>query len=485
MTASAAAGLAHRAKGGEIVNRFIRLPLLARVPLLAAIMIFAIAMLMIQIAVFSLSRQYEQLTERVGQVYLDGLSASVLPAYQRKDSEGIHHSFSQSLDVYQGVIDRQLVLIDRDAGILAHVSGPNLAATTPPPGAVFETPTGYFYEPGSQSIWVWRGLGEQGVIAANLDVSVFAQERSVLRFRLILFGALMSLVAALGGFMAIRRMQRPLRTLSEHLSHAVAFGPQTIAESRIPEDDEETSRLMQAYNRMTRAVQDRERLSEQLAKQDQQALLGRIAATLAHEIRNPLAGIMTALQTIRMYGEDTRSRDEALDFIDRGIQSLQGVSEATLSAYRPSAPGPDLQSRDLHDVLLLVEPHAARKQVSVVQDIPAHLSVGLDAFKIRQIALNLLLNAVQTSPEGGAVALRAICGDGLFILRVSDEGAGLPQEAKRFLLAGEAVRSDRSLGLEIVRDLVRELEGDISVYNENGSGSTIELVFPVTLDEAQ
>src|SRR5699024_746858 len=98
---------------------------------------------------------------------------------------------------------------------------------------------------------------------------------------------------------------------------------------------------MKAYNRMTMAVQDRERLSEQLTKQDQQALLGRIAATLAHEIRNPLMGMMTALQTIRMYGSNTRSRDEALDFIDRGIKSLQGVTEATLSAYRPSAPGPD------------------------------------------------------------------------------------------------------------------------------------------------
>ncbi|TFL15666.1 HAMP domain-containing histidine kinase [Pusillimonas caeni] len=463
---------------------FLRLPLLVRIPLLAAIMIFAVAMLVTQIAVFSLSKQYELLTERVGQVYLDGLSASVLPSYRQNDSEGIHRALRQSLDFYLGVVDRQLALVDRSAGIIAHVSGPNLGATTPPPGAIFQGPKGYVAESASASIWVWRELDERGVIAANLDISTFARERSALHFQLMLISALMSIVAALGGYIVIRRIQRPLKTLSEHLSHAVAFGPQKIQDAHIPSNDAEASKLMQAYNRMTMAVQDRERLSEQLAKQDQQALLGRIAATLAHEIRNPLTGMMTALQTIRMYGDDARSRREALDFIDRGIQSLKGVAEATLNAYRPSAPGPDLDSRDLHDVLLLVEPHAARRKVHVAQHIGLFSSLKLDAFKIRQIALNLLLNAIQTSPTGGTVTLEASCDGDAFILKVSDEGEGLPKHARSFLLADDAPRSDRSLGLEIIRRLARDLNGEIEVFSQEGGGSTIELVFSVLRDEA-
>src|SRR5699024_6470246 len=110
-----------------------------------------------------LSKQYELLTERVGQVYLDGLSGSVAPAYQRNDSESIDRSLRQSLDFYLGVVDRQLALIDRDAGTIAHVSGPNLEETTPPPNVIFNSPKGYFYEPESQSIWVWRGLGETAI----------------------------------------------------------------------------------------------------------------------------------------------------------------------------------------------------------------------------------------------------------------------------------------------------------------------------------
>lgn len=463
---------------------YLRLPLLVRIPLLAAIMLFVVAMLVTQIAVFSLSRQYEQLTERVGQVYLDGLSAAILPHYLKNDPDGIQRAMSQSLDVYLGIVDRQLALIDKDTGILAHVSGPNLVDTTPPPKAAFETPKGYWYESDSQSIWVWRGLVENAVIAANLDIAAFAKERAVLQLRLILIGALLSILAALGGFIAIRRMQRPLKTLSQHLSHAVAFGPEKIEPAHIPDGDKATAALMHAYNRMALAVQERQRLSDQLAKQDQQAMLGRIAATLAHEIRNPLNGMMAAMQTIRMYGDDTRSRDEALDFIDRGVKSLQGVAESTLNAYRPSSPGPDLTHRDLEDVLRLVTPHADRKNVQLAPEISLGAPIPLDAFKIRQIALNLLLNAIETSPAGGIVALDASFEKHTFKLRVSDQGAGLPQQAKRFLQSEDAARSDRSLGLEIVRRLTIELGGEISVQDTPDTGSTIELVFTLTGENA-
>lgn len=464
---------------------FFRLPLSVRIPLLTAVMIFMIAMVVTQMAVFSLSRQYELQTERVGQVYLDGLSAAVLSAYQANDSEGIHRALTQSLTFYLGVVDRQLALVDREAGLLAHVSGPNLANPTPPPVAVFHNPKGYVYEPESRSLWVWRELGATGVIAANLDISAFADERALLRFRLVLIGAGLSLFSAFGGYIVIRRIQRPLSTLSDHLAHAVAFGPQRIEAQHISRSDKEAHILMHAYNRMVEAVQDREQLSERLAKQDQQALLGRIAATLAHEIRNPLTGIMTALQTIRMYGHHVSSRSEALDFIDRGIQSLQGVAEATLNAYRPSAPGPDLAPRDLHDVILLVAPHAARKQVELRSRLQLDASVKVDAFKIRQIALNLLLNAVQTSPEHGAVSLHCACENDSLFISISDDGPGLPLHAQDFLMAGGPQHSDRSLGLETVRRLAQELDGRIVVRGKESGGSMIELTFFIPKERSE
>lgn len=459
---------------------FFHLPLLVRIPLLTAVMIFLIAMTVTQTAIFSLSRQYEAQTERIGQVYLDGLSAAVERAYARRDLTSIQRALEQSLNFYLGVIDRQLALIDREEGILSHVAGPNLPAPTSPPPDVFQTPTGFVYEADSLSVWVWRELGPTGIIAANLDTSAFARERQLLRWKILLIGIVLSLASALGGYFVIRRIQRPLGEVTGHLRHAVAFGPQKIDASIFPQDDREASSLMHAYNRMVDAVQEREQLSQRLAKQDQQALLGRIAATLAHEIRNPLTGIMTALQTIRMYGDDPVSRHEAVEFIDRGIQSLQGVAQATLNTYRPSAPGPELELRDLHDVALLVDSHAARKQVKVHTRLHMKGPVRLDAFKVRQIALNLLLNAVQTSPPGGNVNFICEISDSTLTLTVDDEGPGLPAQAKQFLLTETPEPRDHSIGLETVHRLTRQLKGQISVSNHEPQGSTITLRFQIS-----
>lgn len=458
---------------------FFRLPLLVRIPLLSAVMIFLIAMLVTQMAIFSLSRQYEIQTERVGHVYLDGLSAAVKKAYQVGDVDAIQQALTQSLNFYLGIVDRQLVLIDHEKGILAHVSGPNLAAPTPPPEQLFITPNGYVYDAATRSVWVWRALGTTGTVAANLDTSAFANERSALQLRLLIIGALLSTVSAMAGYMVIRSMQRPLSIVSNHLNHAVAFGPKKINESDIPSNDKEARRLMRAYNRMAEGIQDRERLSEHLAKQNQQALLGRIAATLAHEMRNPLTGIMTALQTIRMYGNDPASRNEALEFIDRGIQSLQGVAHATLNTFRPSAPGPDLELRDLHDIVLLVEPHAARKDITVNSDLKLNPPVRLDSFKVRQIALNLLLNAIQTSPPGGTIAFRGHYENGAFVMTVNDEGPGLPPYARQFLLSENPAQHDGSLGLQTVRRLTHELNGNIQVSSSASAGSSITLSFKI------
>lgn len=456
---------------------YFRLPLLVRIPLLSATMIFLVAMLVTQIAVFSLSRQYDLQTERIGQVYLDGLSAAVQPAYQSRDLDGIHLALTQSLNFYYGIVDRQLALVDRENGTLAHISGPNLVAPTPPPDDLFHAPTGYAYESDSRSMWVWRELGSTGIIAANLDTSAFADERAALRLRILVIGVVLSIMSALGGYLIIRSIQRPLGTLSNQLSHAVAFGPQKIDESHIPDNDKEAHALMHAYNRMVEAVQDREQLSERLAAQNQQALLGRIAATLAHEIRNPLTGIMTALQTVRMYGDDPISRTEALEFIDRGIQSLQGVAHATLSTYRSSAPGPSLELRDLHDIILLVEPHAVRNRIRIDSQLTLPAPVPIDAFKIRQIALNLLLNAIQTSPSDGNVTFISSFEHNILTMTIKDEGSGLPSHARDFLLAEEPVQSDRSLGLETVRRLTQDLGGKITISRSRPTGSAITLTF--------
>lgn len=459
---------------------YFRLPLLVRVPLLSAAMIFLIAMAVMQIAVLSLSAQYERQTERVGQVYLDGLSAAVAPAYRDRDIPAITAALERSLDFYVGVIDRQLAIVDQNDGVLAHIAGPNLDHPTAPPDEIYQTAKGHLYEASSMSLWVWRGLEPAGIVAANLDVSAFAQERASLRLKLVLAGIAVSMLSALGGYLLLRRLQRPLDILHDRLGQASAFGPDRIPEPEISSQDGKAKSLMQAYNGMVDAVQERELLAQRLASQDRQAMLGRIAATLAHEIRNPLAGIMTALQTVRAYGDDARSRAEALDFVDRGIQSLQDVAQATLNLYRPHASGAALTLTDLRDVARLVEPHARQRGVALETELALPDMVAVDAFKLRQIILNLLLNAVQTTPRGGTVRYCASLSGPRLSIEVRDQGTGLPAHVRDQLLSPHHAAEQASLGISTIRRLTDELGARIEAGDPASDGSLIRIVIDLS-----
>src|SRR5699024_1392064 len=127
----------------------------------------------------------------------------------------------------------------------------------------------------------------------------------------------------------------------------------------------------------------------------------------------------------------------------------------------------------------LVEPHAARKHISVQTSLQLKEPVRLDAFKIRQIALNLLLNAIQTSPPGGNVIFLCETIDDTLTLTIEDDGPGLPAYARDFLLAENPQPSDHSIGLETVRRLSRELGGQISLSEHLPTGSTITLRFDI------
>ena len=134
-----------------------------------------------------------------------------------------------------------------------------------------------------------------------------------------------------------------------------------------------------------------------LVDQERDAVLGRMAATLAHEIRNPLGGMSAAIQTLRKFGHQEVARSEAVDFIERGVVALQEVTDATLKTHRPAEVTRRLRLQDLHDVRLLVAADAGQRGVSLDLDLDLPPEVPVPATEVRQLLLNLLLNAVRAA----------------------------------------------------------------------------------------
>ena len=484
---------------------FSRLPLTLRLPLLVAAMIFIAAVVTTQVAVRSTSAQFEDQIERIGQVYLDGLAAAVMPAVAVNDVASMTAVLRRALTVHVGIQDRRLAILDAGSRIVAQAqradmdslqrpgtpTGHDASATDPTrsrqlPAQVGSAAGGTLFDPADSSVWVWRPLpptattAGSGTIIANLDIGRFLAERQQLRWSLLLFDLILSTICAILGFYLARQMQRPVTLLTEHLALAEGDLPQPVAQELIPTHDPQTARLINAFNRMAGSASQREAMLGRLVDQERDAVLGRLAATLAHEIRNPLGGMSAAIRTLHKFGHEAKARAEALDFIERGVVALQEVTDATLKTHRPAEMTRRLRLQDLHDVKLLAGADAGRRDVDVELDVDLPPEVPVPATEVRQLLLNLLLNAVRATAPGGVVILRARLQEDALLLEVIDQGPGLAAEVTRGMTSGIAPPGNPGLGVAVVIRLVERLQGRVSVASRSQGGTHIALTLPLT-----
>lgn len=463
-----------------------RLSMTARLPLAVAAVVLVTAAGTTQIAVQGLTRQVERQLDRMGQIYLDGLAAALLPPAIRGDQAGIDRALDEALRMHQGLVDRRLFLVNGAGKVLARADRPGLPDTALPEG-VTHTPRGNLLDEDDGSYWIWRPLSDDRLstsagtqtMVANLDVTDYVTERRQLWRRVVAFNLLLGVGFALLGLVLLRRLLRPVTLLTRHLQHGVEGVPVPVPADQVPQRDRETAQLVQAYNRMTSAMQERETLLAHMANQEREALLGRMAATLAHEVRNPLAGVLTAIETLRKFGDQPQARSEALDFMERGMRALAGVTDATLATHRPAADALDFGPQDLQDVQRLVEPQARQAGVTLVVESDLAQAVPVAGNELRQVLLNLLLNALEASAAGGQVTLRCRLQPDRLRLEVQDQGAGLPDHLAQGLQSGTEPAGEAGLGVAVVVRLVQQLRGRVNVTAHPAHGTHIVLELPL------
>ncbi len=459
------------------------MPATTRLPLLAAVMIFIAAVVSTQIAIFVLTKQSQRQVEVLGQVYLDGLSAALLPYVANNDRSSTQQVFSRALQFHQGVVDRRLIFLDTERRVVVDVARPDFPVASAIPSRIGESYNG-LVRTSDHHIWIWRELEDggqrYGIIAANLDVSSLEGGRGLLRLLLLLFDLAFSFVCAVIGYFMILHIQRPVTTIAQRLYEAASSSPKPIAEAEMPQSDQEALRIFHAFNAMAYAAHEREKLLTHIAEQEREAVLGRIVATLAHEIRNPLGGMRTAISTLKRFGDRPKTREEAVGFLDRGVRTLDEVVSATLASHRARPQWRWLSRQDFEDLRLLVEADGRLRNVAIDVVLDMDNEVPVAALEVRQVLLNLLLNAVRASPEHGTVTLNAAIRDDVLTVVVSDTGAGLEPDLARAIEAGTVTNEDTGgLGVKVVTRLVKRLEGHLTIRSSIGKGTTIAVEFPL------
>lgn len=225
-------------------------------------------------------------------------------------------------------------------------------------------------------------------------------------------------------------------------------------------------------------------LEEQLRRSERLAALGRLAAGVAHEIRNPLSSIKGFATILAgRFNEDDNGRKIA-QVMEQEVERLNRVVTELLDFARPTELNKRPAScRDLIEhSLKLVERDAVNQNVSVQWEAqPADLQVQIDPDRFSQVLLNLYLNALQAMDGGGNLNVKAQLKEDEVLLTVADTGAGIPTEDLPHIFDPYFTTKPRGVGLGLanVHKLVEAHGGDIEVESAPGQGTVFTVHIPI------
>ena len=281
-------------------------------------------------------------------------------------------------------------------------------------------------------------------------------------------------------------IQRPMIELQEKVA-LVTAGNLEVAVSFAGRNDD-IGDLGRNFNHMLQQLRESRKEIEtmhrtQMSRAEHLATLGELATGLAHEIRNPLAGIAGVIEIIGRDLPPTSPAREMVKDIRMEINQINRILTDLLETARPRPPRmmrSNLNTTVEH-AMMLARQQVLSKPIKIeFQQAPALAEVEHDSDQIHQVVLNLLLNAVQAIDGAGTVKVVIGERDNCAAITVNDTGRGIPEhQLSQIFRPFYTTRGNGTgLGLSLVRRIVDEHSGRINVTSHLGKGSTFEVLLP-------
>ncbi len=339
-----------------------------------------------------------------------------------------------------------------------------------------------------------HGSGRRVIGVLNLDLSLGEMEDQLLQTSQ-LFGLTMLVIVLLltGGISLIfhRFVRQPLQTMSAKMAQ-VEDGDLSVRLE--PQSNDEVSQLMVSFNSMV----DRLSLAndelqdyhyQQMERADRLASVGEMSAGIAHEIKNPLAGIKGAITVL---ADDFPAEDPRREVVDKVLEQISRLDKAATDLLFFGRPGkPTLDYVDTNDLLkktmFFVSQHPEAKNVHQTKEFTRNLPpVWVDGKQLQQVFFNIIINAIQAMKEGGTLLLQTdLVGEqGKPSVRVliGDSGPGIkPEDLERIFTPFFTTKTQGTgLGLAICRQLIEQQGGTIEISSRLGEGTKVVIDLPVS-----
>jgi two-component system sensor kinase FixL len=273
--------------------------------------------------------------------------------------------------------------------------------------------------------------------------------------------------------------------LKDRLARLGSAVAHALEQKRLHDEHQRAEQALRAKDEELRAI------SQQLWQAAKLATMGELAASIAHELNNPLATISLRVESLLVHTPADDPKRHALAVVEQEVERMSHLVANLLQFSRrgqPQISSVDVRE-ELENTLALIHYHLRNHHIAVVRQFaPEAPMIYADRQQLRQVFLNLLTNASDAMPQGGTltlgVAMRALAtGTPAVVIEFTDTGIGIapadmPKVMEPFFTTKEE-RKGTGLGLSICRRIVQEHHGTIEISSEVGKGTTIRLALPI------
>jgi len=252
--------------------------------------------------------------------------------------------------------------------------------------------------------------------------------------------------------------------------------------------DDEIGRLIAGFNnlcgRLDKAQKDLDMTMQQAFYSEKMASLGQLTAGIAHEINNPLGGLLNCVKTMEEEPENIELHNRYLPLLDKGLKRIEHIMFQLLNFGRKT---PLTYSKvDIDEVIRecfeLLEYRLKDIALTLDLNLAEHFCIDVEA--LRQIIVNTVLNAIQAMPEGGQLTIRTKQIYSLIVIVIKDTGTGVDPEIKDKIFdpffTTKDIGEGTGLGLAVTYALIQQMGGTIEMESEPGKGTVFSITLPAS-----
>ncbi|MES9961912.1 MAG: HAMP domain-containing sensor histidine kinase [Candidatus Sedimenticola sp. 20ELBAFRAG] len=292
------------------------------------------------------------------------------------------------------------------------------------------------------------------------------------------------IIGSVLGTIVSRRMVKPLTAVTQGLE-AVGRGEMTDFAPIPVKERDEIGRLSVTFNQIMSELAEKKMLEEEIAMSEKLVALGRITAGVAHEVNNPLAGLLNCIDTLRKHPDDKNLIDRYLPVIDQGLHRIKDIVHNLLVGLKNEEGTESVSISHIENLHDLIAAEIADRDIDIIWNNETDKDLHIPG-KLEQVVCNLLKNAAEILPDGGMINFHMHQDRTHLIIEVGDNGPGIPSSIRNQLFDPffTTKPNGTGLGLWVVYRLVQSMQGIIEVKSEEGEGTTFLVAVPTITTKA-